>query len=188
MAFKTFVAGDILTAGQVNDYLMKQAVIVCTSGTRPSSPPEGMVIYETDTNWIMVYDGTAWQRVHPANISTRTNGAAITTSGTGESTIASIAVPAQNFPYRVRVTAQVFRTQTVTADSFALSIKNGAAITATSRGSGTDASLICDDYINVAGGGATTINVVLFRATGTGTASTFVDAAANFVITTIEAL
>lgn len=63
MAFKTFVAGEILTAANVNDYLMEQANIVCTSGTRPSSPQEGMTIYETDTNRQLIYDGADWVTV-----------------------------------------------------------------------------------------------------------------------------
>lgn len=60
MAFKTFTAGSTLPASDVNTYLMKQTVIVCTSGTRPGSPVEGMVIFETDTDLIQVYDGTSW--------------------------------------------------------------------------------------------------------------------------------
>lgn len=60
MAFKTFTAGSVLTAADVNDYLMEQVVITCTSGTRPGSPNEGMTIYETDTDRIMVYNGSAW--------------------------------------------------------------------------------------------------------------------------------
>ena len=33
---------------------------VCTSTTRPSAPYEGMMIYETDTNRVLVYDNAAW--------------------------------------------------------------------------------------------------------------------------------
>lgn len=33
---------------------------VCTSSTRPASPYEGQMIYETDTNRVLVYDNTAW--------------------------------------------------------------------------------------------------------------------------------
>lgn len=33
---------------------------VCTSTSRPASPYEGMVIYETDTNRVLVYDNSAW--------------------------------------------------------------------------------------------------------------------------------
>lgn len=33
---------------------------VCTSSTRPASPFEGQVIYETDTDKILVYNGSDW--------------------------------------------------------------------------------------------------------------------------------
>jgi hypothetical protein len=33
---------------------------VCTSSTRPASPYDGQVIYETDTDKIAVYDSSAW--------------------------------------------------------------------------------------------------------------------------------
>lgn len=60
MGFQTFTAGSVLTAAEVNDYLMRQAVIVCTSGTRPASPVEGMTIYETDTDKLLIYSGSSW--------------------------------------------------------------------------------------------------------------------------------
>ena len=63
MPFKTFGAGDVLTATDVNDYLMEQAIITCTSGGRPSTPVEGMTIYETDTDRIRTWDGSAWRVV-----------------------------------------------------------------------------------------------------------------------------
>jgi len=33
---------------------------VCTSSTRPASPFEGQMIYETDTDKVLVYNGSAW--------------------------------------------------------------------------------------------------------------------------------
>jgi hypothetical protein len=60
VAFKVFAAGEVLTAANVNDYLMEQVLIVCTSGTRPASPGEGWTIYETDTDRILTYDGSGW--------------------------------------------------------------------------------------------------------------------------------
>jgi hypothetical protein len=33
---------------------------VCTSTTRPTTPYEGQVIYETDTDKVLVWDGSAW--------------------------------------------------------------------------------------------------------------------------------
>jgi hypothetical protein len=59
MAFKTFAPG-VLTSSDMNTFLMRQAVIVCTSSTRPASPNAGMTIYETDTNSLAIYTGTAW--------------------------------------------------------------------------------------------------------------------------------
>jgi hypothetical protein len=35
--------------------------IICTSSTRPASPFEGQMIYETDTGLTRYYDGTAWE-------------------------------------------------------------------------------------------------------------------------------
>lgn len=60
MAFKIFAGGATLPAADLNDYLMEQSIIVCTSGTRPSSPAEGWTIYETDTDLYKMYSGSAW--------------------------------------------------------------------------------------------------------------------------------
>ncbi|MEU4558515.1 hypothetical protein AB0F72_08995 [Actinoplanes sp. NPDC023936] len=57
---KTFADGDILLAADVNNYLMRQSVVTCTSGTRPASPTTGQPIYETDTKLIRVWDGSTW--------------------------------------------------------------------------------------------------------------------------------
>ena len=58
MAWKTWTAGDVLTAADIN----KQGPTLCTSGTRPSGGNlyEGHIITETDTNRILYYDGTGW--------------------------------------------------------------------------------------------------------------------------------
>lgn len=60
MGYKLWTTNELLTSSDVNTYLSKQGVIVCTSGTRPSSPPEGMLIYETDTNLYKSYN-TSWE-------------------------------------------------------------------------------------------------------------------------------
>lgn len=60
MPIKTFAPG-VLTSSDVNTYLMNQAVITCTSTTRPASPSEGMTIYETDTDQYLTYTGAAWR-------------------------------------------------------------------------------------------------------------------------------
>ena len=90
MAFMTFSPGAVLTASQVNTYLARQAVIVCTSTTRPTSPPEGMTIYETDTDKMLVYTTATTGWVPPWNTAwgyvTRVTSTA-TTSPSGTATI-----------------------------------------------------------------------------------------------------
>ncbi|MEU8270822.1 hypothetical protein AB0B89_27150 [Sphaerisporangium sp. NPDC049002] len=60
MPFKSWTVGEILTAADLNSYLMSQVIIRCTSGTRPASPAQGWHIYETDTSKFLVYTGSAW--------------------------------------------------------------------------------------------------------------------------------
>ena len=70
---KTFVNGDVLTASQVNTYLMEQTVMVFASATARTTaiptPSEGMVTMLQDTNAIEMYDGTSWYSVNLANSS-----------------------------------------------------------------------------------------------------------------------
>lgn len=59
MPFKDFTIEEG-SSSDINTYLMRQMMIVCTSGTRPSSPQNGMRIWETDTLKEMVYNGSTW--------------------------------------------------------------------------------------------------------------------------------
>ena len=47
----------------INNVTGAQSIIkagVCTSSTRPASPYDGQMIYETDTDRALVWDGSAW--------------------------------------------------------------------------------------------------------------------------------
>jgi hypothetical protein len=66
--FRTFVDLDILTAEQVNDYLMSQAVMVFDDASDRStqlgvSVAEGMVSYLADTDQLEKYNGAAWVNI-----------------------------------------------------------------------------------------------------------------------------
>lgn len=60
---------------------------ICTSTTRPTTPYEGQVIYETDTNRVLVWDNAAW--VDPSTGETGRSGLVVMTptsvSGSGVS-------------------------------------------------------------------------------------------------------
>ena len=91
MAYKQFNAGDVLTASDVNTYLMNQTVIVCTSGSRPPSPNDGMVIYETDTGVARMWKTSTgfwepiWQATATSYTPTLTAATTNPTLGTGSS-------------------------------------------------------------------------------------------------------
>jgi|GEM_PF-2256774 len=63
MGFKLWSTNELATSSDVNTYLAKQVIVVCTSGTRPSSPPNGMHIYETDTKFLLKYNVSQWEVV-----------------------------------------------------------------------------------------------------------------------------
>lgn len=57
---KLNLAGSIVAA----DFAAAaKAVVICTSSTRPSTPVDGQMIYETDKDRVLVYDGSAWTYV-----------------------------------------------------------------------------------------------------------------------------
>ena len=61
---KTFVTNTVLTAADVQDYLMDQSVMVFSNSTTRGSaiptPTQGMVAYLTGTDSLEAYNGTAW--------------------------------------------------------------------------------------------------------------------------------
>ena len=66
--FKTFNTGDVLTASDVNTYLMQQAVLVFADSSARSTAlganvAEGMLSYLKDTNALEKYTGSAWVNI-----------------------------------------------------------------------------------------------------------------------------
>jgi hypothetical protein len=62
--YTLLVTGDVPGASTYFNPLLQQTIIPCTSGTRPSSPNEGMFVYETDTDKMSFYNGTAWVQTY----------------------------------------------------------------------------------------------------------------------------
>jgi len=72
----SIVAGDFAAAAK--------PVVICTSSTRPSTPVEGQVIYETDTDRELIYHGAAWVVIYAKGTYTPSAGGTMVV-GTGGS-------------------------------------------------------------------------------------------------------
>ncbi len=60
--FKVFSTGEVLTAADVNDYLMEQSIPIFANATardaQITSPIEGQFCYLADSNVLMLYNGS----------------------------------------------------------------------------------------------------------------------------------
>ena len=96
--FRTFTAGEVLTASNVQNYLMDQSVMVFGGSAARSSAigtanfEEGMVSYLTDTDKVEAYNGTDWVSVAP----TTSQGLTLINS-TSFSGVASVSLPTNTF-------------------------------------------------------------------------------------------
>jgi len=68
MGFKDFEVGEVLTSSDVDNFLMRQTVMVFDDAAARTTAlsavlTEGMVTYLKDTNAVEVYDGTAFTTI-----------------------------------------------------------------------------------------------------------------------------
>lgn len=64
----TFTVGQVLTSSTMNAMRSNANIghLVCTSTSRPAGPDTGSMIYETDTGYTRIYDGSLWRQASPA--------------------------------------------------------------------------------------------------------------------------
>ena len=63
LGFKTFTTGEVLTAADVNGYLMQGVLVFASEAARNSaitSPQEGQFAFTKDNNSLWYYSGSAW--------------------------------------------------------------------------------------------------------------------------------
>lgn len=79
LGFKTFTTGEVLSASDVNGYLMQGVLVFASAAARDAaitSPQEGQFAYLKDTNVTTYYTGSAW-----ANLDTTGMTNPMTTTG-----------------------------------------------------------------------------------------------------------
>ncbi len=127
LGYKVFTAGEVLTAANVNGYLMEQSVMVFAGTAARSSaigtPSAGMVSYLTDTKTLQVY-GTAWADVSsPGDITEVTAGTGLTGGGSSGAVTLNVNYAGLNSPVGTVTAAYT----AVAADNNELLIANGTA-------------------------------------------------------------
>ena len=114
MAYKLFSTGEVLTAANVNNYLMNQTVMVFTDSAARTTAlsgvlAAGMITYLTGTNSLETYNGSSW---------TANGTGDVTTSGTQTLTNKTLTAPIIDNPrIGYSTTATAAGTTTLTATS-----------------------------------------------------------------------
>jgi hypothetical protein len=193
--YKLFNTGDVLTAAQVNTYLMQQTVMVFADASARTTAltgvvAEGMISFLKDTNSTEYYSGSAWVAV---------GGSVPTSYGftAGKNSIMNgdFSINQRNF---TSATTNVFGfdrwgfttaggTGTYSTQAFAVgtavgsySPKNYCRIVTTGQSSSSDLTLIAQRIENVATEAGQTVVVSFYAKAATGTPKIAVELAQGF--------
>jgi hypothetical protein len=117
--YRTFTAGEVLTASNVQNYLQDQAVMVFGGTAARSSAigtanfEEGMLTYLTDVDKLQVYTGSSFADVYPAAAAVQ--GLTFISSTTIGASVSSVSLPASTFTSTYDAYRVVFDASTTTS-------------------------------------------------------------------------
>ena len=92
LGFKTFTTGEVLTAANVNGYLMQGVLVFASAAARDAaitSPQEGQACYLKDTNEVLTYSGSAWVAVGGSGLTYASYSPSYTSLTVGNGTVIS---------------------------------------------------------------------------------------------------
>ena len=169
---QVFTAGEVLTAADVNGYLMDQAVMVFADATARTAaiaaPTEGMVTYLSDTDALEYYDGSAFVGVsNPGDITAVTAGTALTGGGTSGAVTLNVDLAAVHTADFV-TDATTARTLT-SADAGKTILFTSASATVVTVNASTDIPV--GQRVDIVANGAGALTVTASTATVTGAAT-----------------
>jgi hypothetical protein len=141
--FRTFQSGEILTASNVQNYLMDQAVMVFAGtaerGSALPTPETGMTAYSTATG-LQVYNGSAWSAVSSVvqvKSTTKTDTFTMSSSTFADVTGLSVSITPTSASNKVLVIVNVNGQGTASTAGMYLRLLRGATSIAAGDASGT---------------------------------------------------
>ena len=135
LGFKTFTTGEVLSAANVNGYLMQGVLVFASAAARDSaitSPQEGQFAYLKDTNVTTYYTGSAWANLDTTGMTnpmTTTGDSIYSSSG---STPARLGIGSTGQVLTVASGLPSWATPTGAASDYSLINSGGTALTGAS--------------------------------------------------------
>lgn len=120
---------------------------VCTSSNRPANPFDGMMIYETDTNLVRIWNGSAWKTLAYSDYTsgsviqtvsaTKTDSFSTTSTTFVDITGVSVSITPTSTTSNILIWANGVAGNTVSSEIACINLVRGSTNIAQSTGSGT---------------------------------------------------